>query len=117
MLVDSLSLTLSAVADPTRRSILHRLASGPAAVKDLARPFRISQQAISQHLACLERARLIKKRRDGRLHICTLNPKPLEAVAVWTEEYRRFWEERFQNLDSLLVELKASEKDRSRKKP
>jgi len=115
MVVDSLSLTLAAVADPTRRSILHRLTAGPATVGDLARPYRISQQAVSKHLACLERARLIEKRCDGRLHICTLNPAPLKKVAAWTDEYRRFWEESFERLDSFLDELKAKEAKHDRK--
>ena len=75
--VDSLSTTLAAVADPTRRAILRRLASGPAPVRELARPFRISQQAVSKHVAYLERAHLVRKRRDGRLHVCTIDPKPL----------------------------------------
>ena len=109
LVVDSLSTTLAAVADPTRRAILRRLASGPAPVRDLVRPFRISQQAVSKHLACLERARLVRKRRDGRLHICTLDPKPLREVAAWAEEYRRIWEGKFQRLDALLEELKAKE--------
>jgi DNA-binding transcriptional ArsR family regulator len=106
--VDTLTLTLAAVADPTRRAILKRLADGPAPVRDLAEPFRMSQQAVSKHLACLERARLISKRRDGRLHICTLNPKPLAEVAEWTERYREFWEPRFRKLDALLDELKTA---------
>lgn len=105
-------MTLAAVADPTRRSILRRLAGGPAAVTDLARPFRMSQQAVSKHLACLERARLIEKRRRGRLHICTLKPEPLKEVAEWTAGYRRFWEARFRNLDALLDEMKKKERKR-----
>jgi DNA-binding transcriptional ArsR family regulator len=108
--VDSLSATLAAVADPTRRSILRRLADGPAPVRDLVRPFRISQQAISKHIACLQRARLIGKRRDGRLHICTLDPRPLKEVAEWTEEYREFWERRFARLDALLDELQHKDR-------
>jgi DNA-binding transcriptional ArsR family regulator len=110
MVVDSLDATLAAVADPTRRSILRRLAHGPAAVGELARPFRMSQQAISKHLACLERAKLVAKRRRGRLHICTLNPAPLKEVADWTDEYRRFWEANFERLDDLLVEMKIRAK-------
>ena len=95
------------MADPTRRSILRRLTLGPASVTDLARPFDISQQAISKHLAYLADARLIEKRRVGRLHICTLNPAPLREVAEWTEDYRRFWEESFQRLDALLDEMQS----------
>lgn len=109
MVVDALTLTLAAVADPTRRSILERLAEGPAAVRDLVARFAISQQAVSKHLALLESARLIKKRREGRLSICTLTPKPLEEVAAWTDECRRNWEANFQRLDTLLDELKAAD--------
>ncbi len=110
MVVDSLGLTLAAVADPTRRSILRRLSRGPRTVSDLARPFRMSQQAVSKHLACLERARLIEKRREGRLHICTLNPAPVKQVAHWAEGFRRFWETSYDRLDDLLVEMKVREK-------
>jgi DNA-binding transcriptional ArsR family regulator len=110
MVVDSLGLTLAALADPTRRSILNRLALGPLAVADLARPFRMSQQAVSKHLACLERARLIAKRRSGRQHICTLKPRPLKEVAHWAEGFRRFWEESYDRLDDVLVEMKVREK-------
>jgi DNA-binding transcriptional ArsR family regulator len=112
LVVDTLTLTLTAVADPTRRAILKRLAEGPAPVRELAEPFRISQQAVSKHLACLERARLISKRRDGRLHICKLEPKPLAEVAEWTERYREFWEPRFAKLDALLDELQKERKTR-----
>ena len=115
MVVDSLSLTLAAVADPTRRSILSRLATGPATVGDLARPFQISQQAISKHLACLERASLVEKQRDGRIHLCSLNARPIKEVAAWAAEYRRFWEESFERLDAFLEELKAKEGSRDRK--
>jgi DNA-binding transcriptional ArsR family regulator len=108
--VDSLTRTLAALADPTRRAILHRLVDGPAPVRDLAQPFRISQQAVSKHLAYLEQARLIEKRRDGRLHICTLDPAPLKEVADWTEKYREIWEANFQRLDDLLRELKRKER-------
>jgi DNA-binding transcriptional ArsR family regulator len=109
MVVDSLSTTLAAVADPTRRSILQRLARGPAPVGDLAAPFDMSQQAISKHLACLEGAGLVEKRREGRVCICSLRPKALKEVADWTEGYRRFWELNFQRLDALLDGMKALE--------
>ncbi len=114
--VDSLSETLAAFADPTRRLILQRLAQGEASVNDLARPFRISQQAVSKHLAYLERARLIEKRKDGRRHICRLSGKPFKQVADWMEQYRRFWEERFDRLDSYLKELQERENTHGRKK-
>ena len=105
--MDSLSLTLGAIADPTRRSILERLTAGPAPVGELARPFRITQQAISKHLAYLQRARLVRKQRDGRIHLCSLDARPLQEVAAWTAEYRRFWDESFERLDSLLDDLKT----------
>ena len=117
MVVDTLSQTLAAVADPTRRAILQRLVEGPAPVLELARPFRMSQQAVSKHLAYLEKAQLIEKRRDGRLHICTLNPEPLEEVAAWTEDYRELWEKNFQRLDTLLDELTAKKKKKRTRKP
>jgi DNA-binding transcriptional ArsR family regulator len=110
MVVDALGATLAAAADPTRRSILRRLAGGPATVSELARPFRMSQQAVSKHLKYLERARLIEKRREGRRHICTLKPEPLKEVAEWAEGYRRFWEDRFRSLDTLLEEMKTKRK-------
>jgi DNA-binding transcriptional ArsR family regulator len=113
--VDSLSLTLAAVCDPTRRSILRRLTRGPMTVGDLATPFDMSQQAISKHIAYLERARLIKKRREGRVHVCTINAAPLREVVDWTEGYRRFWEESFERLDTVLDELKAKERGRGQK--
>jgi DNA-binding transcriptional ArsR family regulator len=116
MVVDTLSRTMAAVADPTRRTILQRLAVGPAPVNDLARPFRISQQAVSKHLAALERARLIDKRRHGRQHICSLNPAPLQELADWAEGYRQFWEARFQQLDALLEDMKARQSRPGRKK-
>ena len=115
--VDKLSQTLAAVADPTRRAILQRLVEGPAPVLELARPFRMSQQAVSKHVAFLERARLIEKRRDGRLHVCTLNPEPLEEIAAWTEDYRDLWEKNFQRLDTLLDELTARKKKKRTRKP
>lgn len=109
-----MTLSLTAVSDPTRRSILSRLAAGPATVGELARPFRITQQAVSKHLAYLERARLIEKRRDGRRHVCSLRPAPLAEIAAWTEEYRRFWDESFARLDAVLEDLKTKEAEHDR---
>ena len=114
MVVDTLSTTLAALADPTRRQILHRLADGPAPVRDLAQPFRMSQQAVSKHIAYLESAHLIEKRRDGRLHICTLDPKPLREVTEWAEECRALWEANFARLDAVLEEMKSIEARRKR---
>jgi DNA-binding transcriptional ArsR family regulator len=112
MVVDKLSTTLAALADPTRRSILHRLADGPAPVTELARPFRMSQQAVSKHIACLESAHLIEKRADGRLRICTLDPKPLREVSEWAEGYRAMWEANFARLDDVLAEMKSIQRRR-----
>ncbi|HTQ32047.1 MAG TPA: metalloregulator ArsR/SmtB family transcription factor [Opitutaceae bacterium] len=109
MVVDSLTVTFNALTDPTRRSILQRLAGGPASVNELAGPFRISQQAVSKHLACLERARLIEKRREGRRHFCILKAAPFKEVADWVEDYRRFWEQSFDRLDDYLKQLQSKE--------
>jgi DNA-binding transcriptional ArsR family regulator len=104
--VDSLSVTLSALSDPTRRSILGRLAAGPATVGERAGPFHLSQQAVSKHLAYLERARLVRKRRRGRTYVCTLRPAPFREVSDWVEPYRIFWEQALHRLDQY---LRASE--------
>lgn len=113
--VDMLSTSLAALADPTRRSILNRLTRGPATVGQLAAPFRISQQAVSKHLACLQRARLVEKRRAGRLQVCALRPEPVKEIADWAVQYRRFWEDRFDCLDAYLQELQMKEKPHDRK--
>lgn len=107
MVVDALSTTLAALSDPTRRSILARLAAGAATVGELAGPFRMTQQAVSKHLAYLERARLVEKRREGRSHVCTLRPAPFREVADWVEHYRRFWELSFDRLEEYLRRLDA----------
>lgn len=100
--MDTLSVTLAALADPTRRAILARLKAGSASVAELAQPFRMSQQAVSKHLAYLQRAELVRKRREGRKHICELAPGPLREVAAWAEDYRRHWESAFGRLHELL---------------
>ena len=101
-----LDLTFSALADPTRRAILARLARGEATVGELARPFAVSRPAISKHLRILERAGLVQRARDGRISRCELDAKPMREAAEWVEHYRRFWE---QQLDSLkrFVEAKV----------
>lgn len=106
----TLDATLAALSDPTRRAIIDRLARGPACVNDLAKPFHMSQQAISKHLAYLERAKLIEKRREGRRHFCTLKPLPMKEVLNFVEQYRKLWEERFDRLDQYLKTLQAREK-------
>jgi DNA-binding transcriptional ArsR family regulator len=121
MVVNSLGLALAAAADPTRREILARLAKGPATIHELQRPFRVSQQAVSKHVAYLERARLIRKRRQGRQSVCTLNPKPLEQIAGWAEGFRDLWEGNYRRLDALLDEMQRGgaphpSTDRTRKR-
>ena len=106
---DSLNATFAALADPTRRAILARLASGEASVLELAKPFAMSQPAISKHLKVLERAGLISRGRDAQRRPRRLEGKPLAEAAQWLERYRQFWEARFQRLDALLHELKNFE--------
>ena len=110
MTPERLDATFAALADPTRRAIIARLASGEASVNELAEPFAMSQPAISKHLKVLERAGLISRSRDAQRRPRKLEPKPLAEATVWLEKYRRFWEGSFQNLDVLLDELKAMEK-------
>ena len=113
---DSLSLTLAALADPTRRAILARLALGETSVTELAEPFEMSLPAVSKHLKVLERAGLIARGRDAQWRPCRLQAAPLRDVATWIEHYRRFWEESFDRLDHYLRELQAKEKKRGRRK-
>ena len=112
---ERLDATFAALADPTRRAILARLASGDASVNELAEPFAMSQPAISKHLKVLERAGLISRGKDAQRRPRRLEAKPLEEASGWLENYREFWEARFQNLDSLLEVMKTKEK-KSRKK-
>ncbi len=111
-----LDLTFAALADPTRRAILARLAIGDATVMELAEPFAMSQPAISKHLRVLERAGLISRGRDAQRRPRRLDAKPLEEAADWLERYREFWEERFQRLDALLEELQTRGKKLGRGK-
>lgn len=94
--------TLVALADPTRRAILQRLASGEARVTDLAGPFAISLNAVSKHIRVLERARLVRRRRSGREHFLSLDPQPLDAVAEWIETQRAVWASRLDALHAIL---------------
>ncbi len=117
-----LDATFAALADPTRRAILSRLASGEASVTELAEPFAMSQPAISKHLKVLERAGLISRGRDAQRRPCRLEAQPLAAANEWLENYRRFWEGSFQRLDDLLHEMKSNEaktaaRSRKRKRP
>src|ERR671924_2128363 len=102
---DRLDATFAALADPTRRAIIARLASGEASVTELAKPFAMSQPAISKHLKVLERAGLISRGRDAQRRPRRLEAKPLGQATAWLEGYRQFWEARFQHLDALLDEL------------
>ena len=115
---DHLSLTFGALADPTRRAILARLARGEASVTELAGPFDMSMPAISKHLKVLERAGLIARGRDAQWRPCRIEGSRLREVADWVDQYRRFWEESFDRLDDYLRELQKKEKkhERSRKK-
>jgi DNA-binding transcriptional ArsR family regulator len=105
-----LDATFAALADPTRRAILARLALGEASVNELAEPFAMSQPAISKHLKVLERAGLISRGRDAQRRPCRIEAEPLGEANGWLENYRKFWEAQFQRLDVLLEELKADEK-------
>ena len=103
---DRLSDVFAALADPTRREILARLAGGEMTVNELAAPFPMSLQAISRHLKVLERAGLITRGRNAQWRPCRLEPEPLRDVAAWTDQYRRHWEVRYARLDDYLTELK-----------
>ena len=105
-----LDRTFAALADPTRRAILARLASGQASVTELAQPFKMTQPAISKHLKVLERAGLISHDRDAQRRPRRLEAKPLAEANQWLERYREYWESSFQRLDALLDEMKAKEK-------
>lgn len=106
---DRLSSTFSALADPTRRAILARLASGEASVTELAEPFAMSLPAISKHLKVLERAGLVARSREAQWRPCRLKAAPLKGAADWLEQYRRFWEQSFDRLEDYLKELQTKE--------
>jgi DNA-binding transcriptional ArsR family regulator len=93
-----------AIADPTRRAILHKLSAGETRVTDVARPFAISLNSVSKHIRILERARLVRRRRSGREHLLSINPKPLDEAADWIETQRALWSTRLDALDALLKE-------------
>jgi DNA-binding transcriptional ArsR family regulator len=112
---DRLSVTLSALADPTRRAILARLASGEASVTELASPFEMSMTAVSKHLKVLERAGLIARGKEAQWRPCRLEAGPLKDVADWVGHYRRFWERSLDRLDDYLREMKKKGKSHVRK--
>lgn len=109
MQMDALTATFSALADPTRRAILSRLASGEATVTELAEPFEISLPAISRHLKVLEQAGLISRGRDAQWRPCKLEAAPLEHVSGWVERYRRFWDRSFDRMDAYLAEIQKGD--------
>lgn len=108
--MDQLSATFAALADPTRRAILARLTEGPATVKELSEPFDISGPAISKHLRVLEKAGLITRGKEAQWRPCQLDATPLREVAVWADNYRRFWDASYTRLDALLTEMKENER-------
>ena len=115
MTPDALSATFAALADPTRRAILARLASGNASVTALAEPFEMSMPAISKHLKVLERAGLVARGREAQWRPCRLEAGPLKDIADWVDHYRHFWEQSFDRLDDYLKELQRKEKKHVRK--
>ena len=115
MTADRLTATFAALADPTRRAIVARLATGECTVTELAAPFRMSMPAISRHLRVLEGAGLISRRREAQSRPCRLETAPLEEVAAWADRYREIWEGRLARLDTYLQDLKAREAKHARK--
>jgi DNA-binding transcriptional ArsR family regulator len=107
---DPMSSTFAALADPTRRAILARLALGETSVTELAEPFEMSMPAVSKHLRVLERAGLITRGREAQWRPCKLKPEPLREAASWLEEYRQFWEQSFDRLDEYLQQIQAKER-------
>jgi DNA-binding transcriptional ArsR family regulator len=111
---DGLSITFSALADPTRRAILARLIAGEVSVTELAEPFAMSLPAVSKHLKVLERAGLVTRSREAQWRPCQLDAGPLKDAADWLEDYRRFWEQSFDRLENYLGELKGKEQRHGR---
>src|SRR5882762_1097999 len=114
MAADHLSTTFAALADPTRRAILARLALGETSVTELAEPFKMSMPAVSKHLKVLGRAGLITRGREAQWRPCRLEASPLKDVADWVEDYRRFWDQSFDRLDDYLRQLKRKNKNHGR---
>lgn len=108
---DHLSTTFAALADPTRRAILARLASGEASVNEIAEPFKMTLPAVSKHLKVLEKSGLIARSREAQYRPCRLDAAPLKEVSDWVDHYRRFWEQSFDRLDEYLKELQMKEKE------
>jgi DNA-binding transcriptional ArsR family regulator len=116
MSVDRLNLAFGALADPTRRAILSRLASGEASVTDLAKPFKMTLPAVSKHLKVLQRAGLVTQGREAQWRPCRLEAAPLKEIADWVEHYRVYWEQSFDNLEDYLRNIQSKEKKRARTK-
>jgi DNA-binding transcriptional ArsR family regulator len=114
MPTDALSVTFSALADPTRRALLRRLRAGEATVLELARPFAMSLPAVSKHLKVLERAGLIARGREAQWRPCRLEARPLRDAAAWMDQYRQFWEQSFDRLDEYLKELRGGRQPKER---
>ena len=112
---DELDRTFAALADPTRRAILRRLAAGEATITELAEPFAMSQPAVSKHVGVLERAGLVTRRRDAQRRPCRLEARPLRSAVEWLADYRDQWEGSYRRLDRLLGEMRADEARRRRK--
>lgn len=115
MVADQLSATFSALADPTRRAILAKLAKGEASVNELAEPFKMTLPAISKHLKVLQKAGLITRGRDAQFRPCKLEAEPLKEASDWIGRYRQFWEESFDRLDDYLRELQENAKKDKKK--
>ncbi|MBA3343263.1 MAG: helix-turn-helix transcriptional regulator [Gemmatimonadaceae bacterium] len=113
---ESLNLTFGALADPTRRAILSRLAAGETSVTELAKPFEMTLPAISKHVKVLQRAGLVSQGREAQWRPCRLEATPMKAAAAWIEHYRRYWEQSFDQLDDYLREVQSKEKKHGRKK-
>ena len=113
---DRLSIIFAALADPTRRAILARLASGETSVTELAEPFEMSLPAVSKHLKVLENAGLIARGRDAQWRPCRIDAAPLKEVADWADRYRQFWDDSFDRLDDYLKKMQKEKKDVRRKK-
>ena len=108
---DQLSLTFAALADPTRRAILARLASGECTVGELAKPFAMSGPAVSKHLKVLERAGFVARGRDAQWRPCRLQPAPFKRVAEWADKYREFWDASYERLDAYLTQMMSEQSD------
>ena len=112
---DKLSTTLAALADPTRRAVLARLALGEASVSELAKPFKITVRAVSKHIGVLEKAGLVSRGRDAQRRPSRIRLAPLRAVSDWLEDYRRLWEGRLDNIETVLDQIKKGKLDDPRK--